>query len=80
MVRRRSRLRRSDYGAVLARRALRIAQTAAPIRGCTALALAGGVAGALLILNGARPSPDGPATPTFRGKNSPLPEEPPAAT
>jgi len=40
----------------------------------TTLVLAGGVAGALLILNGRDTSPEGPATPTFRGKNSPLPE------
>jgi putative oxidoreductase len=41
----------------------------------TALVLAGGIAGAILILNSRDTSPDGPATPTFRGKNSPLPEE-----
>jgi putative oxidoreductase len=40
-----------------------------------ALTLAGGVAGALVVLNGRDTSPEGPATPTFRGKNSPLPEE-----
>ena len=40
-----------------------------------ALALAGGVTGALVVLNGRDTSPETPATPTFRGKNSPLPEE-----
>jgi putative oxidoreductase len=40
-----------------------------------ALTLAGGVAGALVVLNGRDTSPEIPATPTFRGKNSPLPEE-----
>ncbi len=39
------------------------------------LVLAGGIAGAVLILNGRDTSPEGPATPTFRGKNSPLPED-----
>jgi putative oxidoreductase len=41
----------------------------------TTLVLAGAIAGALLILNGRDTSPEGPATPTFRGKNSPLPDE-----
>jgi len=41
----------------------------------TALAIAGGVAGAIIVLNGRDTSPEGPATPTFRGKNSPIPEE-----
>jgi len=41
----------------------------------TALVLAGGIASAILILNRRDTSPEGPATPTFRGKNSPLPEE-----
>jgi putative oxidoreductase len=41
----------------------------------TALVLAGGVAAAVLILNTRDTSPEAPATPTFRGKNSPLPEE-----
>jgi putative oxidoreductase len=48
-----------------------------------ALALAGGVGGALVVLNGRDASPEVPATPTFRGKNSPVPEEteaPPAAS
>jgi putative oxidoreductase len=46
-----------------------------------ALVLAGGVAAAVLILNNRDTSPESPATPTFRGKNSPLPEvnEVPAA-
>lgn len=44
-----------------------------------ALALAGGVAGAVLVLNNRDTTPEGPATPTFRGKNSPLPQEEPAA-
>jgi putative oxidoreductase len=44
----------------------------------TALVLAGGVAGAVLILNSRDTSPEGPATPTFRGKNSPIPDEPAA--
>ena len=42
------------------------------------LALAGAIAGALVVLNGRDQSPEGPATPTFRGKNSPLPEPEPA--
>ena len=46
----------------------------------TTLALAGGIAAAILILNGRDTSLEGPATPTFRGKNSPLPEETPAAS
>jgi putative oxidoreductase len=41
----------------------------------TALVLAGGIAAAIVILNSRDTSPEGPATPTFRGKNSPLPEE-----
>lgn len=41
----------------------------------TALVLAGGVAGAVMVLNGRDTSPDHPATPAFRGKNSPLPKE-----
>jgi len=45
----------------------------------TTLALAGGVAGAVLVLNGRDTSAEGPATPTFRGKNSPLPEAEPEA-
>ena len=45
----------------------------------TALSLAGGVAGALYVLNSRDQSLEGPATPTFRGKNSPLPEDQPAA-
>jgi putative oxidoreductase len=45
----------------------------------TALVLAGGVAAAVLILNNRDTSPEGPATPTFRGKNSPLPDEKAAA-
>jgi putative oxidoreductase len=45
----------------------------------TTLALAGGIAAAVLILNSRDTSPEGPATPTFRGKNSPIPDaEPPA--
>jgi putative oxidoreductase len=40
-----------------------------------ALSLAGGVAGALVVLNSRDTSPEIPATPTFRGKNSPLAEE-----
>lgn len=39
-----------------------------------ALTLAGGVAGAMVVLNGRDTSPETPATPTVRGKNSPLPE------
>jgi putative oxidoreductase len=43
----------------------------------TALALAGGVAAAYLILNSRDTAPETPATPTFQGKNSPLePVEP----
>jgi putative oxidoreductase len=44
-----------------------------------ALALAGGIGGALVVLNMRDRSPEEPATPTFRGKNSPLPDEPGAA-
>lgn len=40
----------------------------------TALAVAGAVAGALVVLNARDRSAEGPATPTFRGRNSPLPE------
>ena len=46
----------------------------------TALALAGAVAGAIVVLNGRDHSTEGPATPTFRGKNSPLPEPEKAAS
>jgi putative oxidoreductase len=46
----------------------------------TALVLSGGVAAAAAILNARDTTPEGPATPTFRGKNSPVPqEEAPAA-
>jgi putative oxidoreductase len=45
----------------------------------TTLALAGGVVGAIMVLNSRDTSPEGPATPTFRGKNSPLPDENAAA-
>lgn len=41
----------------------------------TTLALAGGIAAALAVHNVRAPAADGPATPTFRGKNSPLPDE-----
>lgn len=41
----------------------------------TALALAGAVAGAIAALNMRDQSTDGPATPTYRGKNSSLPAE-----
>jgi putative oxidoreductase len=41
----------------------------------TTLVLAGAIAGAVLLLNSRDTSPEGPATPTFRGKNSPLPDE-----
>ncbi len=44
----------------------------------TALVLAGGVAAAVLILNNRETAPEGPATPAFRGKNSPTPD--PAAS
>jgi len=40
----------------------------------TTLALAGAVAAAVVVLNGRDLSTEGPATPTYRGKNSPLPE------
>lgn len=46
----------------------------------TTLTLAGGIAGAIYVLNARDLSQDGPATPTVRGKNSPLPEEQPAAS
>lgn len=42
--------------------------------GVTALVLAGGIAAAVLILNNRDFTAEGPAKPTFRGKNSPLPE------
>jgi putative oxidoreductase len=47
-----------------------------------ALCLAGGIGGALYVLSNRDTSPETPATPTFRGKNSPLPDEheAPAAT
>jgi putative oxidoreductase len=45
----------------------------------TTLTLAGGIAAAIFVLNTRDQSTDGPATPTFRGKNSPLPEEQTAA-
>jgi putative oxidoreductase len=41
--------------------------------GFIALTLAGGTAAALYILNNRDLAREGPATPTFRGKNSPLP-------
>jgi putative oxidoreductase len=41
----------------------------------TVASLVAGVAGALYVLNSRDTSLEGPATPTFRGKNSPLPEE-----
>jgi putative oxidoreductase len=44
----------------------------------TSLVLAGGIAAALIVLNNRDTSREGPATPTFRGKNSPLPEQQPA--
>jgi putative oxidoreductase len=43
-----------------------------------ALSLAGGVAAAYLVLDKRDTTPDGPATPTYQGKNSPLePANPP---
>jgi putative oxidoreductase len=45
----------------------------------TTLVLAGGISAALIVLNNRDTSLEGPATPTFRGKNSPLPDEQPAA-
>jgi putative oxidoreductase len=45
-----------------------------------ALALAGGVTAAFIVLNGRNTTPEGPATPTFRGKNSPVPDNEPAKT
>jgi putative oxidoreductase len=42
------------------------------------LALAGGVAAAVVVLNGRDTTPEGPATPTVRGENSPLPATPDA--
>jgi putative oxidoreductase len=44
----------------------------------TTLVLAGGIAAALIALNNRDDSLEGPATPTFRGKNSPLPADEPA--
>jgi putative oxidoreductase len=41
----------------------------------TVAALAAGLTGALYVLNARDQSLEGPATPTFRGKNSPLPED-----
>jgi putative oxidoreductase len=41
----------------------------------TTLAIAGGLAGAIVVLTRRDTTPEGPATPTFRGKNSPLPDE-----
>jgi putative oxidoreductase len=40
----------------------------------TTLVLAGGVAAAIVLLNGRNTTPDGPATPTFRGTGGPAPE------
>ncbi len=40
----------------------------------TALALAGAVAAAIVVLEQRRATPEGPATPTYRGKNSPIPD------
>jgi putative oxidoreductase len=62
-----------DYGALSLDAALGLRK---PLRDpvFTALTLAGAVAGAIVGLNGRDHSAEGPATPTFRGKNSPLPE------
>ena len=40
----------------------------------TAVALAAGVAAAVAVLSGRSTAPEGPATPTYRGKNSPIPD------
>jgi putative oxidoreductase len=40
----------------------------------TTLVLAAGVAGAFFVLNGRDQTPEGPATPTYRGANSPVSE------
>ena len=67
----------TDYGAASLDAVLGLRE---PLRNpwFTALVLAGGVAAALVILNGRDTTPEGPATPTFRGKNSPLPDPEPA--
>ena len=63
----------SDYGSLSADALLgRRATLKNPI--FTTLTLAGAVSAALLILGSRRTAPDEPATPTYRGKNSPLPE------
>lgn len=63
-----------DFGAISMDAAI---GTRGPLRNpyFTALTLAAGIAGATLLLNSRDQSLEGPATPTFRGKNSPLPEE-----
>ena len=68
-----------DYGALSADALLGLRK---PLGGplMLALALAAAVTGAALVLGQRDTTPPGPATPTFRGKNSPLPEQEPAAT
>jgi putative oxidoreductase len=67
----------TDFGALSMDTALGLRE---PLRHpfLLALTLAGSITGALVVLNGRDASPQTPATPTFRGKNSPLPEETPA--
>jgi putative oxidoreductase len=68
----------TDYGAVSFDAALGLrGKLRDPL--FTTLALAGGIASALIVLNNRDLTQEGPATPTFRGKNSPLPEEQTAA-
>lgn len=67
----------TDYGSISMDEVLGLRK---PLRDefFTLLALAGGVAGAVLILKSRDTTPPGPAQPTFRGANSPLPGETPA--
>jgi putative oxidoreductase len=63
----------TDYGSISADALFGLRDTfKSPV--LLALALAGGIAGALVILEQRNTAPDTPATPTFRGKNSPIPD------
>jgi putative oxidoreductase len=46
----------------------------------TTLVLGAGIVSAMVVLMSRDTSPEGPATPTFQGKNSPLPAQEPAAS
>jgi putative oxidoreductase len=67
----------TDYGSVSLDNVVGLRETFKnPV--LTALALAGGIAAAVLILNNRDTAPEEPAVPTFQGKNSPLAEDKPA--